>query len=278
MKKYCGNRGIAPLILNLGNRWKWLVSFTPRPLYPQGKSPWHPLDRRLMGPRAVLEAVVKKKIPSPRGESYPRTPTVQPIGQHYTDWAITALATKTYPCLTKHRDTETYGGDPGILNVCTRWQWAVSFTPRPIYSQGKSRRYAFGKRLGGTQSRCGRGDVDKKYLSRPCRESNPHRSHMNPVTILSEPPWILWQCNANYSYSDLWIGKMKNTCGLQEFVQTDWENTDRKAEIQTWDLSNMKQMSNFELFQNILTWGETERFLGEEVVDYLKPLHQNSPG
>jgi len=26
-----------------------VVSFTPRPLYPQGKSPWYPLDRRLSG-------------------------------------------------------------------------------------------------------------------------------------------------------------------------------------------------------------------------------------
>jgi len=24
-----------------------VVSFTPRPLYPQGKSPWYPLDRSL---------------------------------------------------------------------------------------------------------------------------------------------------------------------------------------------------------------------------------------
>jgi hypothetical protein len=44
-----------------------MVSFTPRPLYPQGKSPWYPLDRRLGGPRAVLDAVVKTKIfPSPK--------------------------------------------------------------------------------------------------------------------------------------------------------------------------------------------------------------------
>jgi hypothetical protein len=29
-----------------------VVSFTPRPLYPQGKSPWYPLDRRLGGPQS----------------------------------------------------------------------------------------------------------------------------------------------------------------------------------------------------------------------------------
>jgi hypothetical protein len=46
-----------------------------------------------VGPRAVLDAVVKRKIPSPRRESNPRTPIVQPVAQCYTDLAITALLT-----------------------------------------------------------------------------------------------------------------------------------------------------------------------------------------
>jgi hypothetical protein len=45
-----------------------------------------------VGPRAVLDAVVKRKIPSSRQESNPRTPIVQPVAQRYTDWAMTALA------------------------------------------------------------------------------------------------------------------------------------------------------------------------------------------
>jgi hypothetical protein len=44
-----------------------------------------------VGPRAVLDAMVKRKIPSPRRESNPRTPIVQPVAQRYTDWAIAAL-------------------------------------------------------------------------------------------------------------------------------------------------------------------------------------------
>jgi hypothetical protein len=52
MKAYWGSGGIAPRILYLGTRWRWAVSFTPRPLYPQGKSPWCPLDRRLGGPQS----------------------------------------------------------------------------------------------------------------------------------------------------------------------------------------------------------------------------------
>jgi hypothetical protein len=34
-----------------------------------------------VGPRAVLDAMVKRKIPSPRRESNPRTPSVQPVAQ-----------------------------------------------------------------------------------------------------------------------------------------------------------------------------------------------------
>jgi hypothetical protein len=48
MKTYWGSGGIAPRIFDLGTRWRWVVSFTPRPLYPQGKSPWYPLDGRVL--------------------------------------------------------------------------------------------------------------------------------------------------------------------------------------------------------------------------------------
>jgi hypothetical protein len=34
-----------------------------------------------VGSRAILDAVVKRKIPSPRRESSPRTPIVQPVGR-----------------------------------------------------------------------------------------------------------------------------------------------------------------------------------------------------
>jgi len=46
-----GSGGIAPHIHDLGTKWRWVVSFTIRKLYPQGKSPWYPLDRKLCGPQ-----------------------------------------------------------------------------------------------------------------------------------------------------------------------------------------------------------------------------------
>jgi hypothetical protein len=38
-----------------------------------------------VGPRPVLDAVVKRKIPSSLRESKPRTPIVHPVAQRYTD-------------------------------------------------------------------------------------------------------------------------------------------------------------------------------------------------
>ena len=51
MKAYGGCRGIAPLILNIGTRWRLVVNFMPRPLY-SVKEPRCPLNRRLDGPQS----------------------------------------------------------------------------------------------------------------------------------------------------------------------------------------------------------------------------------
>jgi hypothetical protein len=52
MKTYGGIGCIPPCILNLFNRWRWVVSFTHRPLHPRGKMSKYPLDRRLDGPQS----------------------------------------------------------------------------------------------------------------------------------------------------------------------------------------------------------------------------------
>jgi hypothetical protein len=52
MNAYWRNGGIAPHIIELGTRWRWVVSFTFRRLYPQGKSSLYSLDRRLFGPQS----------------------------------------------------------------------------------------------------------------------------------------------------------------------------------------------------------------------------------
>jgi len=38
MKTYSRSSGKATRIRNLGIRWRWMVSYTPRSFYPSGKS------------------------------------------------------------------------------------------------------------------------------------------------------------------------------------------------------------------------------------------------
>jgi hypothetical protein len=59
-----------------------VVSFTPQPLYSQGKSPWYLLDRRLGGPQSWSgrDGAEKNSQPLPGLES----PIVQPVAQSYT--------------------------------------------------------------------------------------------------------------------------------------------------------------------------------------------------
>jgi len=44
MKAYWGNGGKFSRILDLSTRWRWVVSFTPRPLYSPGKEPLVPIE------------------------------------------------------------------------------------------------------------------------------------------------------------------------------------------------------------------------------------------
>jgi hypothetical protein len=65
-----------------------------------------------------------------------------------------------------------------ILNLGTRWRWVVNFTPRPLYSQGKSPRYRLGRRLGGFRIRsgsCGERSVTPARNRAPIpRSSSPY--------------------------------------------------------------------------------------------------------
>jgi hypothetical protein len=51
-----------------------VVSFTPRPFYPQGKSPWYPLDRRLGGPQSRSGHGGEEKNSQPPSGIEPQNP------------------------------------------------------------------------------------------------------------------------------------------------------------------------------------------------------------
>jgi len=69
-----GSGGIDSLILNLGTRWRRLVSFTARPLYSRGRSPRYPLDSRLYGPKSRTGCGGEEKNPYPCRKSNPGRP------------------------------------------------------------------------------------------------------------------------------------------------------------------------------------------------------------
>jgi hypothetical protein len=56
-----------------------------------------------VGSRAVLDAVVKRKIPSPRRKSSPDNPIVQPVASCYTDKGTPALKYHKYKVFEKLR-------------------------------------------------------------------------------------------------------------------------------------------------------------------------------
>jgi hypothetical protein len=63
---------------------EWLAS-RPGRFTPRERAPVTHCIGGWVSPRTVLDAAVKRKIPSPRQESNPRTPIVQPVAQRYTD-------------------------------------------------------------------------------------------------------------------------------------------------------------------------------------------------
>jgi hypothetical protein len=69
-----GSGCIDPHFLDLGTSWRWVVSFTPRPLYPRGKSPRYPLYRRFGGPQNRSGQHGEEEILTPTAT---RTPTLR---------------------------------------------------------------------------------------------------------------------------------------------------------------------------------------------------------
>jgi hypothetical protein len=169
-----------------------VVSFTPQPLYSQRKSSWYPLDRRLSGPQSRSGRDSKEKnsqpppVIEPQNSDRPaRSPALYRLSYHGsigTQYTYTKLSL----CLNKHHTMKTYWGsarlEPRILTLATRLRWVVSFTPRLLYSLGKSPRYPLDTSLSGPQSRSGRGGEEKNSLP-----LLPHAAR-SLVTILTELP------------------------------------------------------------------------------------------
>jgi hypothetical protein len=77
-KAYGGSRGVAPLILTLGTRRRWVVNFISRPIYARvSTGGW-------MGLRAGLGVLDKLKNSLPCQESNPEPSSLRPGQYDYT--------------------------------------------------------------------------------------------------------------------------------------------------------------------------------------------------
>jgi hypothetical protein len=65
-----------------------VVSFTPQQLYPRGKSPWYPLDRRLGGPPEPVWMTWRRENSWVYRDSNSNPLVIQPIAVHYTNYDI----------------------------------------------------------------------------------------------------------------------------------------------------------------------------------------------
>jgi hypothetical protein len=70
--------GLYPRIFNLGTTWRWVVSFTARPIYTRGKSPLNLLIGGWVGHRASLDAVKRRNISYTTGNPAPITRPPRP--------------------------------------------------------------------------------------------------------------------------------------------------------------------------------------------------------
>jgi hypothetical protein len=81
----CIRKAVFP---DLATNWRRVVSFTPQPLYPRGKSPRYPLDRRLGGPQSQSGWRWRRENSWPYRDSNSDPSVVQPVASSCTDYAI----------------------------------------------------------------------------------------------------------------------------------------------------------------------------------------------
>jgi hypothetical protein len=103
------------LILNLGTRSWWVVSIIPRPRF----TPWdwtrrYPLYRAGWAPELVWTQRIEEKSSASVGD---RTPVVQSVVTHYTDWATAAPVRTLYNNKNKNSIT-FYDSYYHIVNNC----------------------------------------------------------------------------------------------------------------------------------------------------------------
>jgi hypothetical protein len=133
-----GSGDLAPqfsIIFDLESRWRWVVSFTPQPIYPQGKSFRYPLGRRhvfcIIHPW-LNQRIRRKTDPSNSLVRIQRMNRVRNPTKKRKLGISVAYSTATYFSLwfvLRHRQITDYIASTGRV-ICERWlgkdlEWSV---------------------------------------------------------------------------------------------------------------------------------------------------------
>jgi hypothetical protein len=92
---------IDPSILILGSRWRCVVSFTPRPLFPQRKNPGNHWRGGCVSSRVGLEAVKRRESSCVCRKLSSDPLVIWLLASRYNDWSIAALSLATIRSLLK---------------------------------------------------------------------------------------------------------------------------------------------------------------------------------
>jgi hypothetical protein len=100
MKAYGEVNVYIHTVFYLGTIWRRVVSFAPLPLYPRGKSPRYPLDKRLGGSQGRSGRRREKKILDPTGTRTPtpRSSSQQPVPVLHSVYVYIHINPKNFNC------------------------------------------------------------------------------------------------------------------------------------------------------------------------------------
>jgi hypothetical protein len=126
----------------LGTSWRWVVTFTPLPLYPRERATGTPGG--WVDPRAGLDDMEKWKFFTLSGLELPLSLVVQPVTSRYTDWAIPfsfffnlcIVGGGAQTGFTRHRGhLLSYCAYPGWLWGWIIIRWNEDWQGKPKYSE-----------------------------------------------------------------------------------------------------------------------------------------------
>jgi hypothetical protein len=197
--------GLAPLILNLGTRWKWAVSCTAQPHCNRKKPLGAHWIGDWVGPRVGVDTYKKREIVCPYRKSNHDSHCIPPelslctksrlfitpnftlyiYSLTYVEKCNDRVKVKLSVC-SPWKYVVSGGKAPLILNFSMRQRLVVSFTHRPLYPWRTSPKYKSNIRLDKIQSRRS-GRIRKEENRSSLQGTEPRSFSSKPHSLATIP-------------------------------------------------------------------------------------------